>query len=522
VIKQMRNPFYVGDQAGGTQVFGYLDAWRNQPAAYAIAARSAADVAAGVDFARRHNLRLVVKGGGHSYFGGSNAPDSLLIWTRPMRSAVLHDAFVPDGVKAAPVHAVTLGAGALWMDAYHAVTTEGGRYVQGGGCTTVGVAGHLQGGGFGSFSKRYGLGAASLLQAQVVTAAGRIRTVNAARDPDLFWALQGGGGGSFAVVTSLTVQTHELPELFGSISGRIKAASDAAFTELVTRFVGFYAQALFNPHWGEQVSIGGDNVLELSMACQGLDDAQMASVWKPFLGWVAARPADFSYAEPVDLGTRTARTWWDAKTRKAQGSTALAFDDRPGAPVTNAWWKGDQDQVSAFLHAYDSIWLPQDLLRPSRQANLAQALVAASRSMSVGLHFNKGLGGAPPEQVAAARRTATNPKVADAFALAIIATGGLPPLPGLFGIEPNLTAARTRAKAVKSAAARLRTVAPDAGSYVSESDFFNPHWQTEFWGPNYPRLRRIKARYDPDGLFFVHHGVGSEDWSPDGFRRLPA
>jgi Berberine and berberine like len=67
----------------------------------------------------------------------------------------------------------------------------------------------------------------------------------------------------------------------------------------------------------------------------------------------------------------------------------------------------------------------------------------------------------------------------------------------------------------------LRKVVPDPGSYVSESNFFEKSWQQSYWGANYPRLRAVKAKYDPEGLFFVHHGVGSEEWSPDGFTRLP-
>ena len=59
-------------------------------------------------------------------------------------------------------------------------------------------------------------------------------------------------------------------------------------------------------------------------------------------------------------------------------------------------------------------------------------------------------------------------------------------------------------------------------SYLKEADFFEPAWQESFWGPNYGRLLAIKDRYDPDGLFFVHHGVGSERWSPDGFTRKAA
>ena len=60
---------------------------------------------------------------------------------------------------------------------------------------------------------------------------------------------------------------------------------------------------------------------------------------------------------------------------------------------------------------------------------------------------------------------------------------------------------------------------PNHGSYVSESNYFEPDWRSAFWGANYPRLKQVKDKYDPDGLFFVHHGVGSEDWSPDGFTR---
>jgi hypothetical protein len=105
-----------------------------------IRAERPSDVVEAVRFAAEHRLRLVVRGGGHSYLGGSNAPDSLLVWTRGLRDIALHDGFTPQGSTAAPVAAVSVGAGCLWVDVYDAVTTKGGHYVQGGGCTTVGVA----------------------------------------------------------------------------------------------------------------------------------------------------------------------------------------------------------------------------------------------------------------------------------------------------------------------------------------------------------------------------------------------
>ena len=256
VIKNLRNPYFIGDQAGGTQTSGWVDAWTSAPSVYAVAVRNAADVVAAVNFARENNLRLVVKGGGHSYQGTSNAADSLLIWTRAMNNITVNDTFVAQGCAGsqAPQPAVTVEAGAMWIDTYNAVTTKAGRYVQGGGCATVGVAGLIQSGGFGSFSKKYGMAAAGLLEAEVVTADGALRTANAKTNPDLFWAIKGGGGGSLGVVTKLTLRTHELPAFFGGVFASITATSDAAFHRLIGQFISFYKDSLFNPDWGEIVA----------------------------------------------------------------------------------------------------------------------------------------------------------------------------------------------------------------------------------------------------------------------------
>ena len=112
--------------------------------------------------------------------------------------------------------------------------------------------------------------------------------------------------------------------------------------------------------------------------------------------------------------------------------------------------------VGIFWHGYESVWLPAQLLQIGEQMPLVDALCVASRHWNVSLHFNKGLAGAPAEAIEAAR----------------------------------------------------------------ESNFFERSWQQSFWGSNYSKLQAVKAKYDPTGLFFVHHGVGSEGWSADGFTRL--
>jgi FAD/FMN-containing dehydrogenase len=279
VLQKLKNPYYVGDQPAGTQTVGWVDAWMSAPSTYAVAARTTADVVAAVNFARENKLRLVVKGGGHSYQGTSDAADSLLIWTRAMNSIVLHDVFVAQGCAGAhaPQPAVTIEAGAVWMHVYDAVTTQSGRYVQGGGCATVGVAGLIQSGGFGSFSKNYGTAAGGLLEAEIVTADGEVHIANACMNPDLFWGIKGGGGGSLGVITKLTLRTRELPAVFGRTTVKIKAGSDAAFRRLINQFVSFYRESLLNPHWGESVAFGKDNSLDVTMAFQGLDQQQAQS-----------------------------------------------------------------------------------------------------------------------------------------------------------------------------------------------------------------------------------------------------
>lgn len=519
VLKGLKNPYYIRDNVALTQTSGWAGAWSSSPSVWAVSANSAADVAAAVGFARAHRLRVAVKGGGHSYQGTSNAADSLLIWTRSMDGIVLHDSFVGQGCSTAPQKAISIGAGAIWRDAYVAAA-KAGRYVQGGGCLTVGVAGLVQSGGFGSFSKRFGLAAAGLLEAEVVAADGKVLIANACSNPDLFWGLKGGGGGSLGVVTRVTLRTHDLPETFGGAFIVVKAASDAAFRRLIERFVAFYRESLFNPAWGEQVKFHPNNTLEIAMVFQGKDQQAAAADFKPLVDWVAATPADFTNVIPPTIVAIPARFFWDPVFMKTNAPDVMMSDSRPDAPVENVFWSGNLNEAGWVLHAYESTWMPASLLQAERQGELVDALYAGSRHWTQALHFNKGLAGAPAEEIAAARDTATNPAATEAFALAIIAASGPPAFPGIAGHEPDVAKARASAAKVRAAMAELRKLVPEPGAYVSESNYFEENWQRAFWGANYPRLRAVKDRYDPDGLFFVHHGVGSEDWSPDGFTRL--
>ena len=401
----------------------------------------------------------------------------------------------PGKIRAQP--AVTVEAGAIWGRVYDAVTTKAGRYVQGGGCLTVGVAGLIQSGGFGSFSKAYGMAAASLLEAEIVTADGAVRIANACTHPDLFWGIKGGGGGSLGVVTRLTLRTHDLPEFFGAVFMTIQATSDAAFRRLIGRVIGFYREN------AAQSALGRADRLPAGQRSRDRNGVPRAGPTAgggnlaPVLRLAGRFPAGLQHlssrqgsggAGPVTSGT--------LRFLKKLPGIVLA-DDRPGAPEANVFWAGNLEEAGQVLHGYQSAWLPASLLQKDKQEDLGDALFAASRHWGVSLHFNKGLAGAPAEAIDAARDTAMNPAVLDAFALIICAAEGPPAYPGIPGHEPDLATARKHATAIDEAMDEVRKLLPNVGSYVAEGNFFDQAWRHSFWGPNYARLLAVKDKYDP-------------------------
>ncbi|MCB0411224.1 MAG: FAD-binding protein, partial [Bdellovibrionales bacterium] len=407
-------------------------------------------------------------------------------------------------------NAVSVEAGTRWLEAYHQVTGKNGRYVQGGGCTTVGAAGgFLQGGGFGSWSKKFGTAAANLLEVEVVTADGKILVANSCQNQDLFWALRGGGGGTFGVVTKATMRTHPLPKFFGWLNGTIKAKSDEAYRELIKQFLSFYYESLGNENWGEQVKIKGDNSLELSLAFQGLNEKDAKKIWRPFLTWIG-KQSD-KYVAETRFAVIPGRKMWDYQFIQTSFPSAIEIDKRLSQPQGQYWWAGgDAEQVSIFWYAYQSRWLPLRLFRQSEVKQLTDALFEGSRHWPIGIHFNKGQAGASPEAVRLGRETSINPELYKAAALVIIAAGG-EGFPKLKGREPDLKVGHAQKQNVMAAMRPLLKLTEEAGTYSNEADYFEPNWKNSFWGVNYQKLLDIKKHYDPSSLFTCHHCVGSED-----------
>lgn len=503
----LKNPYSIQAYPWGTQSTGWLEGWSPSVSPYAVAAEITRDIVSAVKFARKHNLKLVVKGTGHDYLGRSNAANSLLVWTHKMKRIDVHDAFIPRGApgETEGVPAVSVEAGVRWGEVYQVVTTEHGRYVQGGGCTSVGAAGgFLQGGGFGSFSKQYGIAAGSLLEAEVITADGKVRIANAYQNEDLFWALKGGGGGTFGIVAKATLQTHELPNFFGIVQGRINAHSERAYLKLIEQFIHFYQSNLFNPHWGEQVVFKPDNSLEIQLAFQGLTQEEAEKVWRPFMENLEK---DRDFSSHFDFHAVPAAKFWDLEYWKRNHPSYVKFYQNGDEELF--YWTANLEEVAVFWETFQSRWIPASLFEKENAARFAQILFSASRDYEFSLHFNKGLAGGSEEALKMGEKTSMNPAVLDAAALVIFASAQENVYPGIPGHEPDTEAGKAKLVRINKAMRRIVEATPDSGAYLNEADYFQENWQEAFWGRHYPRLLQIKKEYDPDNFFRCHHCVGS-------------
>ncbi|CCO31324.1 hypothetical protein BN14_05363 [Rhizoctonia solani AG-1 IB] len=173
--------------------------------AYYIDVNNAVDVIAAFAFSRITSVPLVIKNSGHDYKGRSSAPDALTLWTYNIKYTKYNAKFKPDScpsVSATP--AITYGAGQDFASLYEFAEANNVTFLGGTDKTVGATGGWVQGGGHGILSNTLGLGVDRVLQFKVVTPDGVLRTANACKNSDLFWALRGGGGGTFGVVLEAT------------------------------------------------------------------------------------------------------------------------------------------------------------------------------------------------------------------------------------------------------------------------------------------------------------------------------
>ncbi|NEA30361.1 FAD-binding oxidoreductase [Streptomyces sp. SID13031] len=193
--KSIKGTLYLAGKPGYPTVRQLFNPrWDATKPAAVVRTANATDVQTAINFARKNKVVSVPKSGGHSYVGGSTVGNGLVIDTSAMRSMSYSG------------NVLTVGAGAKLYDV-HAFLDKYGKSLPTGTCPTVGIAGLTLGGGMGVHTRAFGLTCDRIQSLGVITADGTARNVSATVDPDLFWALRGGGGGNLGIVTSFKLIT---------------------------------------------------------------------------------------------------------------------------------------------------------------------------------------------------------------------------------------------------------------------------------------------------------------------------
>lgn len=172
---------------------------------YAVNATGVEHYKKTIAFVRKNNIRLVIRNTGHDYMGKSTGAGALALWTHHIKERSIID-YKSAAYKG---KAMKIGAGVQALEAQK-TANEAGYVVVEGDCPTVGIAGgYTQGGGTSPLASKFGLAADQVLEWEVVTADGRLRKASPTQNADLYWALSGGGGGTYGAVLSMTVKLYK-------------------------------------------------------------------------------------------------------------------------------------------------------------------------------------------------------------------------------------------------------------------------------------------------------------------------
>ncbi|KAI1264013.1 hypothetical protein F5Y18DRAFT_392247 [Xylariaceae sp. FL1019] len=452
-------------------------------AAYSIKVDGVDDVIAGIQFAKKNNVRLVIKNTGHDATGKSTGKGSLSLWMQGLKERTI----VPDYQSTyyrGP--ALKLGAGVLGYEAYETANSEGYRAV-GGNCPSVGiVGGYSQGGGHSLLGSVYGMAADNILEWEVVTAEGAHVIASPSKNADLYWALSGGGGGTYGVVVSMTTRLHpDGPIGRGYLAFDNKTVGSDRFWSAVGVFNNMLPGMLDAGNITIAYSLANNVFGIYNIAADGRNAEQVRSILNPFLDQLDA------LGVPYNCTTDQSSSYLNL--------LKIDYAPFPDGPFTTSGILGGR-------------LIPRSLLLDAEgNADLTQILRdTASGSENAILLQSLDVGSTPIRPVAdnsvlpAWRETAIELILSASWDWTV----------------PFAEMQRREGVLADDLIPQLLAITPGAGSYLNEANFEEEDWKDAFFGPNYAPLLKIKNKYDSAGLFYALHSVGSDAWREDTDGRL--
>jgi FAD/FMN-containing dehydrogenase len=433
-------------------------------------------VKAGMEFARDKNLRLVVRNTGHDFIGRSTGWGALVIRTHRLQDVSWARSYTGPGSYRG--RAVTMGAGIQGLDILAQANKQNPpQALMTGECPTVGIVGGLiQGGGHGPWTTLKGMVADHVLSFEVITADGVFRTANEQENPDLYWALKGGGPLTYAVVLSATVKTwDDLPAAGATMFINATAGADEKTIWEGVRIFHKHANELVDSGLYVYFEIWPQTFRAYPFVGIGKTRAQLDAVTAPLRAELRAAGVPFEYRSKEFR--RFFDLYGDMFENEQAGQNAL----------TGGWMFSHKDVArnnDKIVDAFKVTISPRADL--AYQGGMIGHLWHAGRNMPVA-------------------NSATHPRFRDStnFIISILAVPANATLAQRADLQGVLT---------DTVDEGLRRAGPDGCAYVNEADPYQRGWQTSFFGDNYPRLLSIKRRWDPTGLFWTIATPGSEQW----------
>ena len=470
-------------------------------ASYSINVTGTNDIIAGLKFAQKNNIRLVIKNTGHEYVppntpwasssdalnsenGKGTGKGALSLWTHNLKDKTFIPSYSSSYYQGP---AAKLGAGVQGEEAATFAYENGRHRVVVGSCPTVGiVGGYTQGGGHSSMSGLYGLSADNVLEWEVVTADGNHVIATPTQFSDLYWALSGGGGGTYGVVVSMTTRLFQEEAAGQAVySFNVKSTGGVdAYWKAISTFHS-QLQPLLDQGLYTTYAIGNDTFSIYALISPNKDEAQLTALLTPML---SALKQEGLTEQSISFATSGASTIYELLSASLWPELAVSTL----VPVMGG----------------------RLITRANIETNLT-GIIDAMRYITDGGVFelactgiNTTANGAMP-----VADNAVLPAWRDALFSCIVGTAwswgdSWDPVPGW---QTQLT---------NEIMPALEAATPNSGAYLNEASWSQSDWQEAFYGVNYGKLKKIKQKYDPTHLFYAVTAVGSEAWKADAEGRL--